>query len=73
MVKKFIQAYIRFVQKILVTVFLAVLYVFGIGITALVSLFVRGDAGHSGEVRGKNFWIEPRGRDAGFENAKKPF
>ena len=73
MIKNFLRAYIRFVQKILITIFLAVLYVFGVGLTAFAAFLMRVDAKPFGATRGKNFWMVAEGHDPGIENAKKPF
>lgn len=67
--KKFVWAYIRFVQKILITVLLFVTYVFGMGLLRVfASVFARSLLRTQWEGGGKNtFWLQPRPDEYAFE------
>ncbi len=60
--KKYLWAYIRFVQKILITVLLFLTYVFGLGLLRiLASVFARSLLRTQWPDGGKDtFWLQPR-------------
>ncbi len=60
MIKKIIQKFIKIIQKILITIFLIIIYIVGIGITAIfVMIFNRRILRK--EYKGKNtFWNEAK-------------
>lgn len=54
--KKFTQAYVRFVQKILLFVLLLLLYLFGFGLTKIFAVIFRIKLFDSGVNSNKSFW-----------------
>jgi hypothetical protein len=66
--KRFLQLYIRFIQRILISVALVIVYFIGFGITALaLSLVRRGSLSGQGERRKDSWWIGTVGYDADKE------
>ncbi len=54
--KKFTQAYVRFVQKILLFVLLLLLYLFGFGLTKIFTVIFRIKLFDSRANSSKSFW-----------------
>ena len=54
--RKFLRAYIRTVQKILITVLLFFLYIVGFGVTYLFSAVFKRDLLRDKRTSGESFW-----------------
>ena len=67
--KKFINSYIRFVQKILITILLTLLYFFGFGLTYLYMIFFKRDVVFSKFKVKESYWKEAKDYDANIENS----
>jgi len=71
MIKKIIQNFIRIIQKILITIFLFIVYIIGIGVTLIfVMIFNRRLLGKT--FKGKNtFWNEAKGYGADINSSMR--
>jgi uncharacterized membrane protein YesL len=54
--KKFTQAYVRFVQKILLFLLLSLLYIFGFGLTKIFAIIFRFKLFDTKSASSKTFW-----------------
>jgi hypothetical protein len=54
--KKFTQAYVRFVQKILLFFLLSTLYLFGFGLTKIFAIIFRFKLFDTKPISSKSFW-----------------
>lgn len=72
MFKKFVNIYIQFVQRILVTVLLTLIYFIGFGVTALlIRLFRPGILEHGRKSSSEtSYWLEAR-QSEGLESSKR--
>jgi len=68
MIKKAIQTFIKTVQRISITVSLLLVYIFGIGVTALrVIPFNRWFSSEKGKEK-NTFWIEVKEHESDIDN-----
>lgn len=66
--KKFIQIYIRFVQKILITILLTLVYFLMLGPTLLLIIIFRRKILFKNYKKMNSFWVEAKDYTANFEN-----
>jgi hypothetical protein len=66
--KKIIKIYVRFVQKILITILLTLLYFTIFSITKLIMFFFPGKLSKR-RVTGNTFWIPAEGYNSDMETA----
>ena len=66
--KKFIQLYIRFVQKILITILLTIVYFFVIGPTLLLILIFKRRMLYKNYKKMNTYWVEAKDYTTDFEN-----
>ena len=70
-IKAFVKKYIIFVQKILITISLFILYVFGFGVTVLLAaVFDRRLLGKKA-VTGNTFWLAATGYEPDIERCER--
>lgn len=68
--KRFVQAYVRFVQKVLITLLLTLLYVFGFGSTYLFAAVFRRKL-LRGSPTGQSVWQSAEGYECDLERCSE--
>jgi len=67
MIKKFVQTFIKTVQKILITISLLLIYIIGIGVTAFCAMLFNRRI-----PKEKNtFWIEAKGYECDIDDCMR--
>lgn len=70
--KRFLNAYVRFVQRILITILLTTAYLFAVGITFLLALVFRFRMVRPKRRRGQaSYWDEAREYHFTIEDARR--
>lgn len=71
MIKKIIQAYIRFMQKVIISTLLFFLYFLGFGITAFFLAFFKRRVFFGTSSRSASFWQTAEGYEDGLEKCAR--
>ena len=69
MIKKIIQNFIRIVQKIVVTIFLIVIYIVGIGLTSIFVMFFNRRLLRKTFIGKNTFWNEAKDYEADINSS----
>jgi len=71
MIKKFVQTFIKTVQKILITISLLLIYIIGIGVTAFCAMLFNRRIPNQRHKEKNTFWIEAKGYECDIDDCMR--